>query len=166
MNTRKINVKKIKIKIQGLVILSASGCEYNSKFKKLINYSNNNNNIALLYYNIWSQVVAYTVSLSWCMAIVCNQIDYVMKPWLQEEKDVKKKKLLKKKYTIIFSFLLSNINADLQRSTMFSETKRRRDFRKNNTFRFLDLQRNLLHGLFFSVGRRENKRQHAAGVKK
>jgi len=41
--------------------------------------------ITLLYF----QVVTYTISFLWCLAIIVNQIDYIMKPWIEDRKEVK-----------------------------------------------------------------------------
>lgn len=58
------------------------------------------NNVECFWYKLWvqkvksilcAQVVAYTISLLWCLIIVGNQIDYATKPWMEERKEVRQK---------------------------------------------------------------------------
>jgi len=97
------------------------------------------------------QIVSYTVSLLWCLAIVGNQIDYAMKPWPDERKEVKQN-------TLSFDFAPGG---GRDRCDFFSDEKTRHDFRKNSTLRLLDLERDLFARLLVPVDRRESRTEGA-----
>jgi len=50
-------------------------------------------------YLFCSQVIGCTISLLWCLTIVGNQIDYVMKPWMMEDTEVKTNNISRKYVT-------------------------------------------------------------------